>query len=227
MRGLVPGLVSPHPLGPALPAIYQEDDFTQRFVTALDEVVAPLFSTLDNLDAYLDPHLAPDDFVTWLGTWVGAALDETWDLDRRRAVVASAVDLYRLRGTAASLAAQVEIQTGGTVEIIENGGTAWSVDPGGELPGSAGPAMIVRVSVADPRSVDTARLEALIATAKPAHVAHRLEIVASGSGPRARKRTTGASAGHAAAAEPAPTPDETPVVEPEDGGPQDDGSDQD
>src|SRR5207253_3987988 len=29
-RGLVHNLISPHPLGQALPALYQEDDFTQR-----------------------------------------------------------------------------------------------------------------------------------------------------------------------------------------------------
>ena len=40
-----------------------------------------------------------------------------------------------LRGTASGLGQQVEIYTGGTVEIVENGGTAWSIDPGGELPG--------------------------------------------------------------------------------------------
>ena len=45
-------------------------------------------------------------------------------------------------GTAAGLAGQVEIQTGGTVEIMENGATSWSVDPGGELPGSAEPLVV-------------------------------------------------------------------------------------
>ena len=55
MRGLVPGLASPHPLGPALPAIYQEDDFAQSFLTAFDDVLAPIFSTVDNFPACLDP----------------------------------------------------------------------------------------------------------------------------------------------------------------------------
>jgi phage tail-like protein len=193
VRGLVPGLPSPHPLGPALPGIYLEDDFTQRFVGALDEVLAPIFGTLDNFDSYLDPDLAPDDFVTWLGTWVGALLDESWSVDRRRAVVASAVDLYRMRGTAASLAAQIEIHTGGSVEIVENGGTAWSVDPGGELPGSPGPAMIVRVHVPDPKAVDVGRLDALVGAAKPAHVAHQIEVVGTGSSPRSRRGSGGST----------------------------------
>jgi phage tail-like protein len=176
MRGGGTGLASPHPLGPALPAIYQDDDFALRMLDALDEVVAPIYSTLDNFDAYLDPWLAPEDFLGWLAGWVGIAIDEHWDDTRRRQVVARAVDLYGQRGTAAGLAGQVEIQTGGQVEIVENGATAWSIDPGGDLPGSPEPSVVVRVSVPDPSLIDAARLDALVAAAKPAHVMHRIEI---------------------------------------------------
>ncbi len=177
MRGGLTGLASAHPLGPTLPAIYQDDDFAQRMLEALDVVVAPIYSTIDNFDAYLDPWLAPDDFLAWLAGWVGISLDESWDQGRRREIVARAVDLYRMRGTAAGLAGQVEIQTGGQVEIVENGATGWSVDPGGELPGSPEPLVVVRVSVPDPKSVDAVKLDALVAAAKPAHVMHRIELV--------------------------------------------------
>ena len=177
MRGHVDGLRSPYPLGPSLPAIYQDDDFAQRFLVALDEVVAPVYSTLDNFDAYLDPAIAPDDFLEWLAGWVGIALDESWDDSRRRAIVARAVELYRMRGTALGLAGQVELQTGGTVEIMENGATSWSVDPGGDLSGSAEPLVVVRVTVPDPKAIDANRLDAVVASAKPAHVLHRIELV--------------------------------------------------
>ena len=140
-------------------------------------MLAPVLSTLDNLYAYLDPALAPDDFLDWLAGWVGLALDESWDEERRRAIVARAVPLYRLRGTVAGLVGHVEIQTGGSVEIVENGATGWSVDPGGELPGSPEPLVVVRVTVPDPKAIDTQRLDSLVAAAKPAHVMHRIEIV--------------------------------------------------
>ena len=90
MRKGVHGLVSAHPMGPTLPAIYQDDDFAQRFLAALDQVYAPIWSTLDNFDSYLDPYLTPDDFLAWLAGWVGISLDESWDEDRRRAIVARA-----------------------------------------------------------------------------------------------------------------------------------------
>ena len=52
-RQLVRGLISPFPIGHMLPAMYQGDDFSQRFTAALDEVLASIHSTLDCLPAYL------------------------------------------------------------------------------------------------------------------------------------------------------------------------------
>jgi phage tail-like protein len=180
MRGHVNGLRSPHELGSSLPGLYVEDSFAQRFTSAFDEVLAPVHASLDNLDAYLDPWLAPEDFVDWLSEWVGAVVDQTWDSERRRASVAYAAELYRQRGTSRGLAAQVELVTGGSVEIVENGATAWTLDPTQALPGSAEQRLVVRVTVPDPKALDMGRLDRLVAAAKPAHVPHRIEVVASG-----------------------------------------------
>jgi phage tail-like protein len=173
----VPALISPHPLGTFLPALYHEDAFAQSFTAGLDTVLAPIFSSLDNLESYLDPGLAPEDFLDWLGGWVGLVADETWPPERRRAFVSRAHELYRMRGTAKGLAAHVELFTGGQVEIEEPGGTSWSVTTGSALPGSAGFSFLVRVRVVDPATVDVLRLTALVAAAKPAHLTHRVEVV--------------------------------------------------
>jgi phage tail-like protein len=176
MRGIVDGLATPQPLGPALPGLYQEDLFAQRLMEAFDGALAPVFTTLDNLAAYLDPALTPDDFLDWLATWVAAVIDDTWDEARRRRSIAQAADLYRRRGTALGLAAQVELVTGGAVEVIENGATGWSIDPGVALPGTARASLTIRVKVPDPAAIDTARLDRLVASAKPAHVPHSIEV---------------------------------------------------
>ncbi|HEX2040931.1 MAG TPA: phage tail protein [Acidimicrobiales bacterium] len=177
MRGVVEGLASPHPIGLTLPALYQEDEFALRLTAAFDEVWAPVFAVLDNLTAYLDPSLAPLDFVEYLARWVGVELDETWPEERRRDLVGQAVELYRWRGTVHGLAALVAVYTGVEPEIEESGGAAWSPTPGGELPGSAEPSLTVRVRVADPSTVDAARLEAIVAAAKPAHIPHQVEVL--------------------------------------------------
>ena len=176
-RGVVEGLPSPHPIGLTLPALFHEDEFAQRFTTAFDDVLAPIFSTLDNLDAYLDPAVAPLDFVELLASWVGVELDETWPEARRRELVSQAVELYRWRGTVRGLAALVTIYAGVEPEIEESGGTAWSPTPGGEMPGSAEPRLVVKVRVPKGALVDAGRLEAIVAAAKPAHVPHQVEVL--------------------------------------------------
>lgn len=176
MRGLVPGLVPSHPVGDTLPAMYAEDDFALRLVAALDEVGAPIQATLDGFTAYLDPALAPEDVLDWLATWVGVEPDLTWPVARRRALVASAAELYRSRGTAAGLAAQVAILTEGEVEIDESGAAGFSAVADAAIPGEAQPSLVVRVKVPDPGSLDKARLEALVMAAKPAHVPHTIEV---------------------------------------------------
>src|SRR2546423_5855070 len=89
------------PLANTLPALFQEDDFTQRFISAFDAALAPVFATLDNLPAYLDPWLAPEDFLEWLASWFGMALDESWSLERRRGLGAKDFVFSRVRGAAA------------------------------------------------------------------------------------------------------------------------------
>lgn len=176
-RGAIDGLVSSQPLGGMLPGLYQEDDFAQRFTQALDTVLAPALWTLESLEGYLDPLLAPSDFLEWLAGWVGVALDETWPVERQRQLVAQAVETYRWLGTARGLRMLMAIYTGQEPEIIETGGVTWSAAPGSAAPGRVEPHVTVRVRVTDPASVDLRRLEAVVAAATPAHVPHTIEVV--------------------------------------------------
>lgn len=178
MRGLIEGLTSAHPLGESLPALFQqEDDFALRFTGALDEVLAQVLMSLDNLDAYLDPMLAPTDFLEWLATWVGIDLDETWPEHKQREQVRNAVHLYRWRGTRKGLADVIRLYCDVEPEIIDNGGTSYSEGPSGPLPGSPTPSLHVRVTVAAGQDIDEARLHELVAAAKPAHLPHTVEVI--------------------------------------------------
>lgn len=176
MRRLVSGLTNPHPLGGTLPALFQEDAFAQAFVMGLDDVLTPALASLDNLAAYIDPGVAPDDFLAWLAGWLGTELDDSWSEERRRELVRQAVLIYRLRGTVSGLRAHIELVTGGQVEIVESGGVAWSQESGADLPGQAEPRMTIRVYVENVDTVDQRQLDRLVSSAKPAHVVHALEL---------------------------------------------------
>ncbi|HET7523291.1 MAG TPA: phage tail protein, partial [Acidimicrobiales bacterium] len=180
MRGLIENLPTPRPIGEQLPAAFQEDEFCQRMMVAFDEVLAPIFTTLDCIDTYLDPQLAPPDFVEWLASWVGVDIDETWTLERRRQLIQEAVVLYRIRGTAAGIAAHVGLYAGTTPEIEDNGGCIWSETADTPFPGSPAPRLTVRLRVDDVEAIRQTTVARIVNAARPAHVPFQLEIVVGG-----------------------------------------------
>lgn len=179
MRGAVEGLATPYPIGGLMPAVYQEDPAAMAWTAGLDDVLAPVISTLDCIGAYIDPMLAPADFVLWLAQWFGTVLDENWPLERQRAAVAKSVALYRLSGTVAGLRELVEVVTGGRAEVTDSGGVAWSAVPNTPPPGRDEAVVEVRVSAPPGSQFDLKALEELVAAAKPAHVAHQVEVVST------------------------------------------------
>jgi phage tail-like protein len=160
-------------------------------MSAFDEVLAPLFTTLDCFDSYLDPRLAPDDFVDWLAGWVGVDIDETWSLERRRRLIQDAVVLYRIRGTAAGLAAHVNLYAGITPEIEESGGCEWSQTAGSPLPGSPHPRLTVRLRAEEAASVKRTTVNRIVDASRPAHMPFQVEMVVGGAPVEEAEEATG------------------------------------
>jgi len=186
-RGTVRGLDNPVPLLQRLPGVLQDDEFLQRFTTAFDDSYAPILATLDSLTCYFDPHLAPADFLEFLASWVGVELDDSWDLDRRRMIIAGAALLHRRRGTSRGVQEALSVGLGATVDIQDTGGCTWSRTPGGAVPGTSPARVAVRVRVADPSTIDPRRVDALLEATKPAHVPHHYIVTdPRGHQPQAR-----------------------------------------
>ncbi|MCL3993084.1 MULTISPECIES: phage tail protein [Streptomyces] len=183
-RAAVPGLPSRHPIGEQLPALYADDDFAQRFTAGLDTVLAPVFLTLDTLPAYLDPRVAPADFLTWLGSWVGATDDPHWPEEQRREAVTRAMELHRWRGTVRGLTEALRLALGVRAEVTGAGAAIWSATPDTDLPPESGAGPVVRVwpaeGAADGPGVDPARVREIVRVMCPVHTDCRVEIL---SGP--------------------------------------------
>jgi phage tail-like protein len=167
------------PLVELLPGVLQEDDFTQRMLAGIDDVLAPVFVYLDALEVYVDPHLCPEDFLPWLAGWVGMLLDENWPVEQQRAFVASAWQVYRYRGTVRGLERELALLTSGEVEIAETGAVTVSTTPSGAIPGEDYPRLSVRVTLPKRSPIADKSVHALVAASKPAHVVHQVEVVRS------------------------------------------------
>ncbi|MER5965078.1 phage tail protein [Streptomyces sp. NPDC002057] len=178
-RAAIPGLPSRHPIGEQLPALYADDDLAQRLTAGLDTVLAPVFSTLDNLPSYLDPRLAPPDFLVWLASWVGAADDPRRPMELRRETVARAVELHRWRGTKRGLAEALRLALDVRTEIVGDGGAVWSDVAGSDLPPEPEAELLVRVVPEGARAgrVDVDRVHEVVRAMCPVHVAFRVEVL--------------------------------------------------
>lgn len=179
MRALMPEQRVAWSVAAQLPGVYLGEPVVERFCSALDDVLAPVALTLDSLPAYLDPQTTPADLLGWLAGWLGIAVDPAPSLADRRALVRDGAELLRWRGTARGLREAIRLETGLEVEIVDSGGTEWSSTPGTELPGAQGNRVIVRVTAAEPDLVDVGVVERVVAGNVPAHVGHRVEVVAA------------------------------------------------
>ena len=180
MRGLVEGLASPHPLAAILPGLLREDEFARSLCASFDEVLAPVLLSLDSFPAYLDLSLAPEDMLPWLAQWVGMAADRGQDPDLQRQQLRASREQHQSRGTRRGIELAVRAAYGVAVEVTENGAATWSTEPGGTLPGSRTPDLVVTVRVDRAEQVPPDALDAFVAAVKPAHVPHRTQVVVAG-----------------------------------------------
>ncbi|MBX7432763.1 phage tail protein [Mycobacterium sp. Y57] len=179
MRHGVEGLTSPLPLLHTMPAVYRSDPQTERLCAALDEVLAPVFATLDCLTAYLDPRTTPADMLGWLAGWIGADVDGHETVERQRELIATAIALLPYRGTKRGVQAAVAAACQRPTEVLE-------------VPGHPVPTLVVRVTVERGDAVDTRWLGEIVNAVKPAHIPHRVEPVI-GAGDTVAAAATGAA----------------------------------
>lgn len=161
-----------------LPAIYREDDFSMRFVAALESVLDPIVGVLDGLPAHFDPELAPLDILDLATGWLGLAHNEAQPASQLRDLVRRAAELGRLRGTFAGVELALKLNFPELALRIEDGGrVAWSTS--GELPNPSAPAFVVYCDTPISQN-EAAAVARLIESVKPAHVSYRLRV----KGPR-------------------------------------------
>lgn len=145
-----------------LPPIYEEHPFLDAFLLAFEGILTPIEQSVDNFDLYLHPHTAPAFFLEQLAAWLALTLDEKWPIEKRRAVLAEAAELYRRRGTRWSLSRHLEIYSGITPEIYE--------------PDDQPHLFSVVLRIPSGQAIDRATVERIIQASKPAHTVYTLEI---------------------------------------------------
>ncbi len=139
----------------------RNQDFLARMLLVFESIWEPLEQRQDHVAMYFDPRTCPAELLPWLGAWLDVTLDPHWPEERRRSLLAEAMELFRWRGTAYGLTRMIEVSTGLTPVISDD----------------VGEPFVIRVSVAIPSGsgVRPETIEDLIRAHKPAHVGYVLE----------------------------------------------------
>lgn len=158
-----------------LPGVYQESDFSMRFVGALEEVLDPIGATLDSLHHYLDADFAPRGVLELVCAWLGVETDEAMDTDELRRLARHAAELGRRRGTVRGLELALALAFPELpLRVEDGGGIAWPGSSPLEGPGSHFVVYCDR-HIPEEQQVEVARC---IEREKPVHASYRLRVKA-------------------------------------------------
>lgn len=169
---------SPLVIGDHLPGVMQADPFLGRFVSGLDEVLAPCALAVHGADAGIDWRLCPSSVRRWLAGWIGLPVDETMPDAMVRKLLDHRVELLDRRGTAGALRLALGIVTERAVTVTDSGFTTASGGPARE---GGGPPSVV-VSIAGIEALDGEarnqarnRVSCVLRMFVPAHVMIKLD----------------------------------------------------
>jgi len=165
-----------------LPAFYSEDEFMGRFLMIFENILTPIERMASHIDLYLDPRMMPEELIPWIASWLDLVLDDNWPLEKRRALISSAVELYRWRGTKRGLKEYLELYTGAEAIITEHVagiklGEQSRLGENTVLGEGFNHCFTVTLELTDPGAIDADRVKAIIEAEKPAHTAYTLHIV--------------------------------------------------
>ena len=107
-----------------LPAIYQNDDFTSRFLSVFNSMFLDMEQQISNLPALLDSEGAGDEMVRMLASWVCEDVEHS-TVEELRTWIPEALDNYESMYTVEGIRRSVRRLTGRNPILIEY----FQVDP--------------------------------------------------------------------------------------------------
>jgi phage tail-like protein len=95
----------------------------------IDEIAAPVQAFADELPTMFTPSVAPHDVLAWMYEALGVDAPQLLDDDQGHRLLPGLMRCYQRRGTRQGLEELLRLRYGVSVEVLDPGGTTWSVVP--------------------------------------------------------------------------------------------------
>jgi phage tail-like protein len=153
-----------------MPVGMLDSEFFVQFLSLFQELGDTLLEGADNIENVVDPTVAPDAMVRWMGSWIGVdSVDPSLPRELQRMIVRSSARTMSWRGTRAGLEQFLEMTSGGPAQVVDGGGV-WRE---GKAPADTA---YVTMTVASTGWLEEGDFVALVRDEVPAHVRAELWI---------------------------------------------------
>lgn len=106
-----------------LPFLYQKEEMGARLLDRYLSICQTLYEDVTDeickIPRRLDPDCASEQFLSWMAQWLSIEDIPIWGSAKLRFLLKNAMNLYRIRGTAAYMKKMIGLLTGGEAYIVE------------------------------------------------------------------------------------------------------------
>lgn len=95
--------------------------FLERYLSIFESEFVDIEEEIERITGYFDPEGVPNEYLSWLGSWLAIEYDEEWPAGAKRAFLVQAPSLFKMRGTKAGMARTIRLY----LAHVETPNTSW------------------------------------------------------------------------------------------------------
>lgn len=97
------------------------NSFLERYLSVFESEFVGIEEDIERITQYIDPEGVPNEYLSWLGSWLAVEFDERWPAEAKREFLARAPTLFTLRGTKEGLGRTMRLY----LDHVERPDTSW------------------------------------------------------------------------------------------------------
>ena len=99
----------------------ERDTFLERYLSVFESEFVDIEEEIERITQYIDPEGVPNEYLSWLSSWLAIEFDDRWPAEAKREFLARAPQLFKLRGTKAGMRQTLRLY----LDHVEMPDTSW------------------------------------------------------------------------------------------------------